>query len=205
MRKLSSSQLSDVVQLRITGHSIPEISRLTGVAKTTVQRHVLDVSVPPKYKILLREKQGGSKQRAVGLRLNVAADVASLIGSISNRDKMMLLVGLYWGEGTKNDFSIINSDVTLLKVYLACLDELRIARSRLRAGVRIFAGMNALHAKAYWARALSIPLAQFTQVEVVPGRKKGKLPYGMCRVRVSRGVRERLFLQLTMQYIGKTI
>ena len=40
-------------------------------------------------------------------------------------------------------------------------------------------------------------------VEVIEGKKKGKLPYGMCRVRISSGIRERLLIQSAIQLIGK--
>jgi hypothetical protein len=205
VRKTQKVKVDAIMRLRLAGHSIPEISAKTSVPKTTVQRYVKNVVVPHEYMQFLREKQGGSKQRANGLRENVGRKAEQFIGLLSDRDRALLLIGLYWGEGAKNDFSIINSDVYLLKTFVECLQTLDVGVSRLRAGVRVHVGTNVDDAKTYWSKELSIPKAQFTQVEIVHGRKKGKLLYGMCRVRITKGIKERIYLQKAIQYIGKSV
>lgn len=202
-RILSDEQHEHLVGLRKQGKSIPEISRETGTPITTVQRHIKGVQVPSEFQALLREKQGGSKDRARGLRLNIATDVEKLLGEISRRDYLFLLIGLYWGEGTKRDFSVINSDPLLIQTLIYCFNILEIPKSRLSLSLRVHAEISVPEAKAFWARTTGLPMKLIERIEVIEGKKKGKLPHGMCRVRVKSGIRDRLLIQSAIALIGK--
>ena len=203
MRRLSDERHKQRVTLRMSGKSIPEISKETGVAKTTVLRHIKGVQVPHKFQTILREKQGGSKDRAKALRVNITAETEKLVGSISNRDYLFLLVGLYWGEGTKMDFSVINSDPLLIQTFIHCLKTLNIANDRLAISLRVHRGISIPEAKRFWARTTGLPKQIIERVEIIDGKKKGKLPHGMCRVRVRSGIRDRLLIQSAIDFIGK--
>ncbi|MFA5744979.1 MAG: hypothetical protein WC887_02075 [Candidatus Paceibacterota bacterium] len=200
---LSGEQHKHLVTLRKQGKSIPEISKETGVAKTTVFRHIKDIKIPKEFQTLLREKQGGSKDRANALRLNTISRVEKLLGNISNRDYLFLLVGLYWGEGTKRDFSVINSDPLLIRTFIYCLKALNIAEDRLSIALRVHTEVSIPRAKAFWAQTTGLSKQLIGRVEIIEGKKKGKLPYGMCRIRVKSGIRDRLFIQSAITLIGK--
>lgn len=203
MRKLAGKNRERVIGLRIQGRSIPEISRETGVAKTTVQRHVKGIEIPKEFRQRLKEKQGGAKDRANGLRENIAIEIGSILGRISDRDLLFLLVGLYWGEGTKRDFSLINSDPVLVRTFIRCLKTLHISEERLSLSLRLHTEISIPRAKTFWARVTGLSRDIIERVEVIEGRKKGKLPHGMCRVRVKTGIRERLLIQTAISLIGK--
>lgn len=200
---LSEEQHEHLVDLRKQGKSIPEISRETGTPITTVQRHIKGVKVPHRFRTLLREKQGGSKERAKGLRLNVASDARGFLGELSKRDYFLLLIGLYWGEGTKRDFSVINSDPFLIQTLIYCLKRVGISENRFSLSLRLHTEISVPEAKKYWARTTGLPNHRIERVEVIEGKKKGKLPYGMCRVRVKSGIRDRLLIQSAITLIGK--
>lgn len=202
-RKLSDEQHKHLIRLRKNGKSIPEISRETRTPITTVQRHIKGVQVPIEFQTILREKQGGSKDRARGLRLNIATDVKKRLGEMSRRDYLFLLIGLYWGEGTKKDFTVINSDPLLLQTFIYCLKTLNILNDRLSISLRVHTEISVSEAKAYWARTTGLPQKLIGRVEVIEGKKKGKLPHGMCRVRVKSGIRDRLLIQSAIELIGK--
>lgn len=202
-RILSDEQHKRLVRLRKHGKSIPEISRETGTPITTVQRHIKGVQVPVEFQTILREKQGGSKDRAKGLRLNIATNVEKLLGEISHRDYLFLLIGLYWGEGTKKDFTVINSDPFLLQTFICCLKTLNIPNDRLSLSLRVHTEISVPEAKAYWAQTTGLSQQLIERVEVIEGKKKGKLPHGMCRVRVKSGIQDRLFIQSAIALIGK--
>ncbi len=202
-RLLSRQKHDELILLRRQGKSIPEISRETGIAKTTVLRHVRGVAVPEEFKVRLREKQGGSKDRAKALRENMTEEAESVLGEFSRRDQLLLLIGLYWGEGTKKDFSIINSDPALLQAFIHCLGTLHISRERLALSLRVHREISIPEAKKFWASITGLSTQCIERVEVIDGKKKGKLPYGMCRVRVRSGIRERLLLQSAISLIGK--
>ncbi len=202
-RILSEEQHKNLIRLRRHGKSIPEISRETGTPITTVQRHIKGVQVPSEFQTILREKQGGSKDRAKGLRSNVAKSAGKLLGNISHRDYLFLLIGLYWGEGTKRDFSVINSDPLLIQTFIHCLKILGISKERLSVSIRVHTEISISKAKAFWAQTTGLPKQIIERVEVIEGKKKGKLPYGMCRVRVRSGIRDRLLIQSAMALVGK--
>src|SRR3989344_759440 len=189
MRRLSDERHKHLVTLRMSGKSIPEISKETGVAKTTVLRHIKGVQVPHKFQTILR--------------VNITAETEKLVGSISNRDYLFLLVGLYWGEGTKMDFSVINSDPLLIQTFIHCLKTLNIANDRLAISLRVHRGISIPEANRFWARTTGLPKQIIERVEIIDGKKKGKLPHGMCRVRVRSGIRDRLLIQSAIDFIGK--
>src|SRR3989344_3127122 len=203
MRRHSEDLRLRIVALRRSGKSIPEIVAETGVAKTTVQRYVLGIVVPPEYRKILREKQGGSKERAAGLRANILETSSRQLGDITDRDLLLLLVGLYWGEGTKRDFSVINSDPQLIQTFLYCLYSRGIKKDRISLSLRVHDDISINAAKKFWSATTGLALTSIGRVEVIAGKKKGKLPYGMCRVRVRSGIRDRLMLQTAISLIGK--
>ena len=202
-KRLSSKEHERLVGLRVIGMSIPEISRETGVPITTVQRHIKGIRIPQKFHALLREKQGGSKDRAKALRENIKVRASRLLGTISHRDYLFLLVGLYWGEGTKKDFTVINSDPFLIQAFIQSLKVFGIPDDRISLSLRVHKEISISRAKAFWARMTGLPKRIIGRVEIIEGKKKGKLPQGMCRVRVRSGIRDRLLIQSAITYIGE--
>lgn len=203
MNRIAVDLQKRIVSERKQGKSIPEISKELHISKTTVQRYVQSVRVTGKNLRRLKERQGGSKERAAALRENIMLEVAQHIGSLSVRDRQMLLFGLYWGEGTKRDFGLINSDPKLIQTFIASLSTLGITKSRLSLSIRVHEGINIAETKSYWSKVTAIPESRINFVEIIQGNKKGKLPYGMCRVRVTNGIRERLYVQLAIDWVGK--
>ncbi|MDB5245228.1 MAG: hypothetical protein JWN90_333 [Parcubacteria group bacterium] len=203
MQRISETIEKQIIELRKTGKSIPEISQLTRVGRTTVQRYVLNIEIPNQYLDILREKQGGAKQRALALRFNTLTRANVLLGNLSARDYLMLLVGIYWGEGTKRDFGIINSDPYLIQTFIVCLSHFSIQKNRLSISLRVHSDIDVSQAKKFWSRTTGLSLESITQIEIIEGKKNGKLKYGMCRIRIRKGIRERLLIQSLISLIGK--
>ena len=147
MQKIALEVQKTIVSLRLVGRSIPEISREIGVAKTTVQRYVVNIKVPQEYQELLRQKQGGAKMRASALRSKTYCYAQELLKEPSERDRLMLLVGLYWGEGTKKDFGIINSDPALIQSFTCSLSCIGVAKERLSISLRVHSDISILKAE----------------------------------------------------------
>lgn len=185
--KVSKEEVERMIYLRKTGHSLPEIGRTIGRGKGTVHRYVKDVQILPKYVEILRAKQGGSKARAIRGWNESVSKAGSLILPIKRRDKFFILASLYWGEGTKRDLNIINSDPFLIKTFVSCLYELGITKEQLRITIRIYEDMNKEKSIRYWANVLGVSEDKILNVNILHGKKNGKLEYGMCRVRVTKG------------------
>lgn len=176
-----------MVSLRQTGHSLPEICKITSRGNATVFRYVNNIKVLPEYVEILKSKQGGSKNRAIKDWDNSAKRAEKFLNIINSRDKLLILAALYWGEGTKRELNIINSDPELLRVFVECLTEIGVTRDKLRVTLRIYEDMAEEEIRRYWAHVLSIPEDSIISVNVLKGKKDGKLKYGMCRIRVTKG------------------
>lgn len=159
----------------------------------------------PEYLDILKSKQGGSKARASrdwNLSLKKAL---KLLKPVSSKDKLLILVALYWGEGTKSELNIINSDPGLLRVFVECLKEIGVTRDMLRVTLRIYEDMHEAEIRQYWSCALNIPEKSILGVNILKGKKEGKLKYGMCRIRVTKGAQHFKLIMSMIELIKSEI
>ena len=71
--------------LRKKGFSLPEITQVTNLSKTTVFRYTKDVDILPGYKEGWRIKRGGSRKRKL-IKENFALEEAkNAINELSNK------------------------------------------------------------------------------------------------------------------------
>lgn len=108
--------------------------------------------------------------------------------SLTDREKTLFISALYWGEGSKKDFGLSNTDPNMIKVFVTILKQtLGITDDRLRVSVRIFEDLDKDKSLGFWSKVVGIPKEKFVSVNVLDGKKKGKLVYGMCSIRVKKG------------------
>jgi hypothetical protein len=96
------------------------------------------------------------------------------------------LSALYWGEGTKRELNIINSDPAMLRIVISGFKELGIKNSEIKVTIRIYDDINKEQAIFFWSKSLLLPVECFKNVNVLHGKKSGKLAHGMCRIRVEK-------------------
>ena len=185
-RRVTNEDREQIVRLRKIGHSLPEIARITRRGNSTIFPLVRYVIVEEPYLSILRAKQGGSKMRAENKWAHAAAEASQRVGTLSDRDKLLVLAALYWGEGNKTQLNLINSDPALIHVFVTCLKALGVRVSDLRISARIFSDMDREGVLKFWSTITSVPVSEFRGVEIIHGKEKGKLKYGMCRVRVKK-------------------
>lgn len=189
-RYLSPDEIRKIIRLRQKGNSLNEIRAATGKGSATIFKYIQGVAVDPEYQLLLRQKQGRSKYRAQ-IEWDTAKKIAKehIALPFSRRDKLLLLTALYWGEGTKKELNIINSDAGLLRVVIQCLRELGVPDTEIKLSLRIFSDCDRQEAIKYWSSMLGLDKSQIGSINLLEGKKGGKLPYGMCRIRVRKGAR----------------
>lgn len=187
-----------IKELRQRGFSIIEIAQRVNKSKSIVHKYIQGVDVLDEYKEILKLKQGGSKVRSLKKWTDAEKEASVLIKEISAKEKLLILASLYWGEGTKSEMNIINSDPKLLKVFLNCLKELNIDNSQIKVTLRIYDDINKKKAVLFWSKELDLPRDCFKNINVLDGKKKGKLVYGMCRIRV---VKSEKYFKLIMSVI----
>lgn len=185
--KITQSEIEKIISLRETGHSLPEITREVHRGSSTVFHYVKNVKVLPKYQKILREKQGGSKNRSHKAWNEALTSAERSLSHLGKTEKLIIAACLYWGEGTKRDFSIANSDPYLIKVFTSCLEDLGVPKKDLKVSVRLYEDLNRKIAITHWAKIIGVPKKQISHINILKGKKHGKLPYGMCRVRMKRG------------------
>lgn len=189
-----------MVSLRETGHSLPEIKEITGRGHGTVFRYIKNVKVLPEFSTILRIKQGGSRKKADEAWRDASSDAQSLLGDgLSLEQKLCILACLYWGEGNKMDLNLMNSDPGLIKVFVGCLYEIGVPKDNIKINLRLHDDIDRNKAIIFWAKLLSIEPARIGKIEVIQGKKTGKLKYGMCRVRVAKSA---TYFKLIMSLIS---
>lgn len=98
------------------------------------------------------------------------------------------MTALYWGEGGKGDFNFTNSNPEMIKIFVNGLREiLKIDQKDIRASIRIYEDLDRNIFLNHWSKITEIPVKEFANVDVLKGKKSGKLAYGLCRIRIKKG------------------
>ena len=200
---LTNLQIDEIVGLRQTGHSLPEITRLTKHGYSTVFKYIKNITPLPRYTNLLKQKQGGSKERARQAWQEAREHAKSTLLPLKNRDLLLLLLGLYWGEGTKRELSVINSDPRMIAIFVKGFHLLGIPSSQIIVSLRLFPDMDLKSIKRFWGKIVGVDPRRIKQVyHAKPGKDKNRLQYGMCRLRVIRSARHfKLLMSLLEVFI----
>lgn len=105
---------------------------------------------------------------------------------------------LYWAEGSKakNKVQFTNSDLPMTRLFRAFMTEcfdVTPERFRLSLNVYLDNGLEIAEIEEHWLRGLSLPSSalrkhQFNHLPTSSsGKKRNRLPYGVCTLRVVQG------------------
>ncbi len=195
--------------MRRQGVSIKDIATQVGVSPATVSIWCQDILLTRAQKEKLFKKQiaAGHKGRMIGalknkqMRLQNVANQAVIaqrrLGGLSARDRFLLGIGLYWGEGTKSRQSataIVNSDPDIVLFARDWFENLGVNR----CDFRVYVSISSLHKEReiaivnFWSRTLAIPRQQFNRVTYFKTARKKVYEnhdsyYGIVALRVRRG------------------
>lgn len=186
-RVLTKRQIKHIVHLRERGHSLPEIKRATRHSSSTVFKYIQNVKILPEFIDFWKSKRKSSIFRMIQEQRRAQEQAKSLFGKIGEEEKLIIVACLYWAEGEKKDFSLSNTDPNLIRVFIECLKSLGVTKKDLRINIRVYEDLDIPAAISFWAKVVGIPKSQIVSVNVLKGKKKGKLQYGMCRVRIIKG------------------
>ncbi len=187
-KPITQEEIARIVRLRKTGHSLPEIRKILNRGSSTVFKYITGVKILPEYISELKLKQGGSRRRADQAWKKASFQAKNMLSNnLSKEQRLCLLLGLYWGEGSKTELNLINSDPALIKIFMICLKDFNIRKSQIKISLRLHDTIDHKAAVRFWSGFLSIEQSKITSIEIIHGKKTGKLKYGMCRVRVTKG------------------
>lgn len=186
--RYSNKVINNIKTLRSFGKSIPEISRICAVSKTTALRHSKNVNILPQYYQSWLNKRKSSKILSDKNWEIAQNNAKKLIKNISIKDIAIIGAMLYWAEGAKKDFSFCNSDPEMIKLLIYSLKtQFNICHDDIKISIRIYEDLNKNECIKYWSRVVGFNLKDNVSINILKGSKKGKLEYGMCRIRVIKG------------------
>lgn len=184
MKVHNDEKIRRLKQLRRKGYSIQELVKILPMPKSTVWHHVQSIQLKPEYLQILRSKQGGSKNKSLEKWKEAKQKAKSSFSKFGRSEKILIAAALYWGEGAKRDFSLSNTDPELIKTFLYCLRDLGLKQEDISVHVRLYEDLDQKKAVSFWENVTG---SKVRSVNVLKGKKTGKLLYGMCRLRVLKG------------------
>ena len=175
-------------ELRRQGKSIKEIAKKLKVSKGSVSVWCRDIELTPKQIARLEKKiqVGSYRGRLKGARVQLQRRLANtarlkkegaeLLGSLSERDLLLIGAGLYWGEGTKKKVVRIgNSDPRMIKFAINWFNYIwKIPKEQLSFQILI----NKVHkhrvdkVEKYWSQIADAPKSQFTKTILIKAKSK---------------------------------
>ncbi len=183
--------------MRREGHSINQIAKATGMAKSTVSLLVRDIRLDPQQDEDLRAAARLRGHRSWSQHCRRQRHGYQLMGrALAQLGEADYAAGvmLYWAEGSKgrNSAALTNSDPDLLRLWLDWLEAWHCDRSEAKLTINCFLG-NGLaleEIEDWWLQQLRLPRTSLRKpvVNNPSSASKGvrrKLVYGTARVRVN--------------------
>lgn len=199
-----------VKRMREKGISLSDISKKLNVTKSTLSFWCKDIvltesaikKIKTKGRIksirgLLRYSESKRKER---MERNVfqKQEGVEILGTLLDRDILMIGLGLYWGEGYKyknGELGFTNSNPYMIRFYFKWLELWNVKKDSLifRLTINEFFRKEEEDIKNFWVSFLSIKEEQFSKTTFIQTNlKKASLKNvekyrGILRVKVRRG------------------
>ncbi|KKQ07553.1 MAG: hypothetical protein US18_C0013G0001 [Parcubacteria group bacterium GW2011_GWB1_36_5] len=186
--RLTKNEINTIISLRKRGNTLDEIRKLVPRGRTTIFAYIKDVIPYKKFALSLEDKKHGTKKKAEREWVMARELISEKLGQITKRGLILMAGMLYWAEGTKHyDLNLINTDSGLMKIFLKGLLALGVSKEHIKISIRLFSDLNEEKAIKFWLKELNLTRKNLVSINYLKGKKKGKLPYGMCRLRVKNG------------------
>ena len=195
--------------MRRKGESVKTIARTLGVSIGSVSLWCQSIKLTEvqKERLLKSQIAAGHKGRLLGADVNRQKRLQAIgeadvwgrekISTLSERDRYMLGLGLYWGEGAKSrtdPATVTNSDPAIVLFAKQWMEEcLGVGKEEFRPYIYISRGHQYREKEIlkFWSKLLKIPEIQLHRV-ILKGKPKKFYEnhdsyYGVCALRVRRG------------------
>ena len=186
------------INLRLKGDSYNMIAQELGLAKSTLSDWLREVPFIPNEQVI--ERIGRAKLKSAQFKnFQRIKDIEKMrkvahdeLRKLSKRDLWLLGIGLYLGEGSKNNenIRIINADAKIIKLSIKWFREIcDLKTENFAPCIHIYPDNDPDLTLRYWSNELNIPLQQFGKTQIDMRRdknlkKRGKLPYGTLHLYV---------------------
>ncbi|MEV7088383.1 hypothetical protein AB0O07_21255 [Streptomyces sp. NPDC093085] len=193
-------------ELRLKGLTYDQIQIELGCSKSSISLWVRDLPKPDRRDAQEQARLAARKRWEHELvvrdeeRQKTKAAAATEIGPLSDRDLFLVGVALYWAEGAKDkaydrreNTTFINSDPSVIAIYLAWLALLGVEKDRVRYRLMIHESADAEAAQRYWADLAGVDASVFQKTTLkkhnprTARKNTGENYRGCLIVRVSQG------------------
>ncbi|MBI2669821.1 MAG: hypothetical protein HYX20_01590 [Candidatus Yanofskybacteria bacterium] len=197
---------------RLEGKTYGEIRGLFGIPKSTLSNWFSTLELNSGARRILESKRKNgylkllefNKIRTLNIKKeneDIRKNYESRIGTLNNRELMILGAGLYWGEGYKNFnpkrftypyMCFGNSDPEMILVFVSFLNKVMgISKDRIRGQVMIYPNLDSNKCIKYWQNLTKVPKENFRCQVALSRASRGKrpmnlLPHGTLQLRVSQ-------------------
>lgn len=193
-------------ELRLQGMTYDQIQMELGCSKSSISLWVRDLPKPERRdpteqaKIAARRRWENELKVRDRARRRTKTQAESEIGSMTDRELLCAGVALYWAEGSKDkpyarreNVLFVNSDPSVILLYLAWLRLLEVKPDRLSFRVMIHMTADVERAKNYWADLVGVDPSTFQKTTIKKHNPKtvrkniGEGYHGCLVIRVSQG------------------
>lgn len=206
----------EVIFLRKRNLSYSQIKDRLGVPKSTLSSWLKDYPLPKSIIRKLRDRnesriekfrQTMAKKRELRLE-EIYSTEKNKIKKLSKRDIMFTGLALYWGEGSKSDWSkvaITNTDPDILNFFIVWLKTIyKINKKNLTVTLHLYNDMKIKKETNYWSKILDVSHKQFRKPYIKNTNlsrinHKGGFGHGTCRIAFySVELKQKIMMQLRL-------
>jgi len=187
-----------VLRLRQKGLSYSQIKKQVNVSKSTLSLWLSEFPLSKEQIVKLRDKNPQRIEKYINtMRLKrEKLDMESYnliskdVGTISNREKLLAGLYLYWGEGTKaakGTVAVTNTDPDTLKFFVRWLSLFKVNKKSLKVVLHLYVDMDVAKEMQSSSNYLRIPVTQFRRPYIKKSRfselsYKNGFGHGTCSV-----------------------
>ncbi|MFE7749863.1 hypothetical protein [Streptomyces sp. NPDC057428] len=195
-------------ELRLQGLTYDRIQVELGCSKSSISLWVRDLPRPERSRSAVEQAKLAGRMRwdhelAVRdhERQRTKTTAKAEIGDLTDRELLLIGVGLYWAEGTKDkpydrreNLTFVNSDPGMIGTYLAWLAAVGVTRDRISFRVMIHQTADVVAAERYWAELVGIEASALQKTTLkkhnprTARKNTGESYHGCLVIRVSQGV-----------------
>ncbi|MET9593671.1 hypothetical protein ABZY45_22515 [Streptomyces sp. NPDC006516] len=194
-------------ELRLQGMTYDQIQVELGCSKGSISLWVRDLPKPERSRSAIEQARPAGRLRwdhelAVRdeerQRTKTAAQAE--IGGLTDRELLLVGVGLYWSEGAKDkpydrreNLTFVNSDPGMIETYLAWLAVVGVTPDRICFRVMIHETADIEAAERYWAKLVGIDASALRKTTLKKHNPKtsrkntGETYHGCLVIRVAQG------------------
>lgn len=165
-------------RLRAAGLTYDDIAETTGASAGSLSVWLRDMPREfPNSKTQrlarLRATCARKREQREAIRAGQIHTAAQAVGTITDRELFLVGLALYWAEGAKskpwrhNDrVTFINSDPSVIRVFMDWLDMLGVSRERRHYRVSIHESADVCAAEAYWAGLVEVAVQDLRRTTI---------------------------------------